>query len=128
MSQPWREYSCQGFAILVGRGARENDLLTFREARPHDLWLHASGYSGSHVVVRRPDRETEVPPEVVETAARLAAWNSKARGSGGKVEVHLCRAGDVRKRPGAPAGQVVLEKWSRLRVYARDPFPGSDPA
>ena len=99
-------------------------MLTFREARAHDLWLHASGYAGSHVVIRRPHKDVEVPPEVVEVAAQLAAWHSKARGAGGKVEVHLCRAGDVRKRRGAPAGEVLLEKWSRVRVYARDPFPG----
>jgi len=123
MSQVYREYLCQGFSILVGRGARENDVLSLREAEPQDLWLHAAGYAGSHVVIRRPSKEVEVPSEVVEVAAQLAAWHSKARGAGGKVEVHLCRAGDVRKRRGAPAGEVLLERWTRVRVYARNPFP-----
>lgn len=124
MSRPThRTYHHLGFEILVGRGARENDHLTFREARPDDLWLHAAGYAGSHVVIRRPDRDTVVPPEVVEVAARLAAWHSKAREAGGKVEVHLCRAGDVRKRPGAPAGEVLLGSWTRVKVYSRNPFP-----
>jgi len=125
-SQGWRTYEKEGFEILVGRGARENDRLTFREARPHDLWLHAAGYAGSHVVIRRPEKDTEIPQEVVETAAQLAAWHSKARAAGGKVEVHLCRAGDVRKRKGAPAGEVLLDRWSRVRVYSRNPFPGEE--
>mgnify|MGYP001287508128 CR=1 FL=1 len=123
MSQVYREYLCQGFSILVGRGARENDVLSLREAEPQDLWLHAAGYAGSHVVIRRPSKDVEVPSEVVEVAAQLAAWHSKARGAGGKVEVHLCHAGDVRKRRGAPAGEVQLERWTRVRVYARNPFP-----
>ncbi len=127
MSQIYREYSYQGFSILVGRGARENDVLSLREAEPQDLWLHAAGYAGSHVVIRRPAKDVEVPPAVVEVAAQLAAWHSKARGAGGKVEVHLCRAGDVRKRRGAPAGEVLLERWTRVRVYARNPFPEESP-
>lgn len=110
------------FEILVGRSARENDRLSLREARPDDLWLHAAGYAGSHVVVRAKDGKTgDVPREVVEHAARLAIWHSKARGAGGKVPVHLCRARDVSKRRGSPAGQVVLRDHETLKLYAEEP-------
>lgn len=109
-----------GFEILVGRSARDNDRLTLRIARPRDLWLHAGGHAGSHVVVRAVDGPTgEVPKHVVERAAELAAWHSKARGAGGKVSVHLCRAGDVSKTRGAPAGQVRLRRHETVRVYPR---------
>lgn len=118
----WREYERDGFLILVGRGARENDRLTFRVAAPGDLWLHASGYAGSHVVVRNPDRLPSLPREVVECAAQLAAFHSKAREARGKVEVHLCRAGDVRKPKGWPPGKVELRRWEGVKVYPRDPF------
>lgn len=113
----------QGFEVLVGKGARENDRLTFRVADPHDLWLHASGYAGSHVVVRNPDRLAEIPREVVETAAELAAYHSKAREARGKIEVHLCRASDVRKPRGFPAGKVEIRRWDSVRIYPRNPFP-----
>jgi predicted ribosome quality control (RQC) complex YloA/Tae2 family protein len=106
--------------VLVGRAARDNDRLSTRVAEPHDFWLHAAGYAGSHVVVRNPDRLDELPREVAKRAAELAVWHSKARGAGGKVEVHLCRAGDVKKRPGAPAGEVVLRRWESLKIYPRD--------
>ena len=122
MSQVYRQFEFEGFTILVGRGARQNDELSLHLAEPQDLWLHAAGYAGSHVVIRVPSREVQVPASVVEVAARLAAWNSKARGARGKVEVHLCRAGEVRKRKGAPAGEVLLERWTRVRVYSRNPF------
>ncbi|MBW2378695.1 MAG: NFACT family protein, partial [Deltaproteobacteria bacterium] len=50
---PYREFSTvDGLAVLVGRGAADNDRLTLRVARPHDLWLHARGATGAHVVVR----------------------------------------------------------------------------
>ncbi len=120
----WRTFETDGFEILVGKGARENDRLTFREAAPHDLWLHASGYAGSHVVVRNPDRLAELPREVVEKAAELAAYHSKAREARGKVEVHLCRASDVRKPRGFPPGRVEIRRWASVRIYPRNPFPG----
>jgi len=111
-----------GFEILVGRSARENDRLSTREARPDDLWLHAAGYAGSHVVIRASEGKTaDVPRSVVEAAAQLAIWHSKARGAGGKVHVHLCRARNVSKRRGAPAGQVVIRDHETLKLYATTP-------
>lgn len=110
------------FEILVGRSARENDRLSLREARPDDLWLHAAGYAGSHVVVRAREGKTgEVPADVLERAARLAIWHSKARTAGGKVPVHVCRARDVSKRRGAPAGQVVVRQHETVKVYPKAP-------
>jgi predicted ribosome quality control (RQC) complex YloA/Tae2 family protein len=116
----WRTYEIEGFEVLVGKGARENDELSIRVAEPNDFWLHAAGYAGSHVVVRNPERLGRLPGEVVERAAALAAWHSKAREARGKVEVHLCRAGDVRKPRGFPPGKVEIRRWDRLRVYPRD--------
>ena len=69
----WRRFEFDGFEILVGRAARDNDDLTFKVARPQDLWLHASGYAGSHVVIRQPEDGSEVPRQVIQQAAQLAA-------------------------------------------------------
>jgi predicted ribosome quality control (RQC) complex YloA/Tae2 family protein len=115
----WRTYDSEGFEILVGKGARENDELTFRVAEPADLWMHASGYAGSHVVVRNPDRLDTLPRAVVEYAAQLAAYHSKAREARGKVEVHVCRASDVRKPRGFPPGKVEIRRWDVVKVYPR---------
>jgi predicted ribosome quality control (RQC) complex YloA/Tae2 family protein len=122
----WRTFEVEGWEVLVGKAARDNDQLTFRVAAPQDFWLHASGHAGSHVVIRNPDGLDAAPRGVVEAAAQLAAWHSKARGAKGKVEVHLCRAADVRKPRGVPAGTVQLRRWSAVKVYARDPFPEGD--
>src|SRR5258705_8622886 len=113
--RPYRTLVAEGFEILVGRGEDDNDHLTFDVAEPRDLWLHvAGGTPGSHVVVRNPD-DVEVPRSVVEIAAAAAAWYSKAR-SARSVEVHVCRAGDVKKPRGAPAGLVELTPHKSLRL------------
>jgi predicted ribosome quality control (RQC) complex YloA/Tae2 family protein len=114
------------FEILVGRSAAENEQLSLGEARPTDLWLHAAGYAGSHVIVRARDGRTgEVPTAIIEHAARLAVWHSKARTAGGKVAVHLCRARDVGKRSGSPTGQVTVRRHDTVKVYAPAREPGA---
>jgi predicted ribosome quality control (RQC) complex YloA/Tae2 family protein len=69
------------------------------------------------VVVRNPEKLDELPREVIQRAAELAAWHSKARGSRGKVEVHVCRAADVSKPRGFAPGEVQLRKWTAVKVY-----------
>lgn len=124
--RPYRTVRHEGFDILVGRGARENDELTFGVGEPGDFWLHVAGYTGSHVVVRNPDELAELPREVAQRAAELAAWHSKARGARGKVEVHLCRVADVRKRRGFAPGLVELKRWDAVKVYPKADEPADD--
>jgi len=113
--RPYRTFSIDGFEVLVGRGDEDNDDLTFRVAEPNDLWLHVGGGTpGSHVIVRNPER-VEIPKPVIERAAALSAWYSKARAAS-RVEVHYCRAGDVKKPRGAPAGLVELSRFKSIRV------------
>ncbi|MDX1531130.1 MAG: NFACT RNA binding domain-containing protein [Rhodothermales bacterium] len=112
-------FEADGYEILVGKSARDNDRLTFKVADPQDLWLHVAGTPGSHVVVRNPDGG-EVPRAVVKRAAELAAFHSKRRAAGGKVNVHVCRACDVRKPRGAKPGTVQLRRYDEVKVYAPD--------
>jgi predicted ribosome quality control (RQC) complex YloA/Tae2 family protein len=114
--RPYRTVIVDGFEVLIGRGDEENDFLTFEVAAPEDVWLHvAGGVAGSHVVIRNAQKLEALPEEVVRRAAELAAWHSKAR-QARRVEVHVCRVADVRKPRGAPAGQVMLSHWRRVRV------------
>lgn len=113
--RPYRTFAFEGFEILVGRGEDDNDQLTFEVAEPGDLWLHVGdGTPGSHVVVSNPGT-SEVPKAVVERAAALAAWYSKARDSR-TVDVHYCKASEVSKPRGAPAGLVELATYKNVRV------------
>lgn len=119
-ARTYRLYDLDGFAVHVGRGARENDVLSLKIGRPDDHWLHAAGYAGSHVVVPLPEDGSDLPRSVLLKAAQLAAWHSKAREARGKVAVHLCRVSDVSKPRGSPAGQVRLRRFETVRVYPRE--------
>jgi predicted ribosome quality control (RQC) complex YloA/Tae2 family protein len=113
--RPYKTFTIDGYQVLVGRGARENDELTFEIAEPHDLWLHvADEVPGSHVVIRNPEQGV-IPQGVIDQAAQIAAWHSKAR-SAKRVEVHVCRVSNVKKPRGAPAGLVEIGSFDSLRV------------
>ncbi len=110
--------SSDGFEILVGKSASDNDHLTFRVAGQNDFWFHVAPTSGSHVVVRNPDGLNRLPKDTVRQAARLAAWYSKSRG-GKKVAVHYTRARFVSKPRSSPPGTVSLKKHDLVFADAK---------
>lgn len=110
-----RFQSADGLEILVGKGDRENDALTFRVARGGDLWLHAGlGAAGSHVIVRLA-RGKSVPLETLLDAATLAIHFSKLRGTG-RAEVLYAARKLVSKPRGARPGSVTVAGERRLLV------------
>ena len=100
--------------IFVGRNARENDELTFRLAKSDDLWLHARGTPGSHVVVRL-EKGAEPPAETVRDAATLALLYSDLKKSG-KGDVIYTKRKWVKKAKGQAPGAVVVTQEKSLHV------------
>ena len=113
-----RYLSTDGYEILVGRGARDNDHLTFRIARPNDVWLHAGDYPGSHVVIRNPTRK-EIPQRTVIEAAQLAGRFSQAS-EDAKVVIHYTERKFLSKPKGAAPGLVSLSKFKSMTVEPRE--------
>lgn len=115
-----RFVSPDGFVVLVGRTAADNDVLSLKLGAPRDFWLHiGGGEPGSHVVVRNPDGLDRLPRETLRFAASLAARYSKARNAG-RVPVHVARCADVHKPRGLPAGKVVLDRFTTVQVAPAD--------
>lgn len=110
-----RYRSSDGYEVIVGRGARENDELTFRVARSYDTWMHAADYPGSHVVVRARSRDEPIPHRTLVEAARLAAHFSQAR-KDSKVAVNYTQRKFVSKPRGAAPGLVYLSSFRTLLV------------
>ena len=111
---PFRTFcASSGARILVGRSARDNDALTFQRARGDDLWLHARGVQGSHVVVPEPGAAPD--SDTLAEAALLAAWFSSARGED-FAEVSWTRRKYVRKPRGGAPGAVVYTQEKTLRL------------
>jgi predicted ribosome quality control (RQC) complex YloA/Tae2 family protein len=113
-----RYISSDGFEILVGRAAQDNDHLTFKIAKPNDLWLHAADYGGSHVVVRNATRK-DVPHRTIIEAAQLAAQFSQAR-KDPKVDVHYTQRKFVSKSKGAAPGLVRLTRFKNILVEPKE--------
>ena len=115
---PYRAFSTvAGTPILVGRGAAHNDALTLHVARPHDLWLHAKGHAGAHVVVRL-DKGSSCPAEALVDAAHLAAHFSDARDER-VVDVTYTPRRYIRKPRGSAPGAVVIDR-EKVIVLRRD--------
>jgi predicted ribosome quality control (RQC) complex YloA/Tae2 family protein len=106
--------SSDGFEILIGRSSKDNDILTFKIAKPNDLWLHAADYPGSHVVVRNQTRK-EIPHRTIVEAAQLSAFFSQAR-KDSKVDVHYTARKYLTKPKSSAAGLVRMSTFRNITV------------
>lgn len=103
-----------GFAVWVGRNAKENDFLT-RSAHSMDLWFHAQGIPGSHVILRTQGQPAPLPDLLF--AAQLAAYHSKAKGEKNVAVDYTPKKNVWRPRKAAP-GQVLYTGAKTLFVDA----------
>ena len=99
--------SPDGFTIYVGKSALHNDFVTFELGERPDVWLHARGIPGSHVIIKTGGRE--VPDKTLEMAADLAAYYSKGQ-TNSKVEVIYAAQKYVRKVKGPHPGLVTYSQ------------------
>ena len=104
--------SGDGFTVLVGRNAKENEFLT-RAARSEDLWFHAQGLPGSHVIVKT---ESKTPPlTTLLFAAELAAYFSKAQKEK-HVAIDYTKKKYLSRPHKAAPGQVIYTQAKTLFV------------
>jgi len=106
--------SSDGFEILVGKKAVDNDFLTFRIARSLETWLHAADYPGSHVIIRNPQKK-QIPDRTLIEAAELAAFYSDAREQA-KAAVNYTLRKFVNKPRKAAPGLVSLASHRTMMV------------
>ena len=102
-----------GFRVYVGKNNTQNDWLTLKFAKHHDIWLHTKDIPGSHIILATEGRE--VPQEVLLCAAEIAAFYSKAR-NGSNVPVDYVAKKYVKKPNGAKPGYVIYDFHKTLFV------------
>ena len=115
---PFKVFEYQDFQILVGKNSKNNDLLTQKFAYKEDLWLHARGVAGSHVVIKYRAGKP-FPKSVIEKAASLAAYYSK-RKTDSLCPVIVTPKKYVRKPKGAALGAVVVEREDVIMVEPKE--------
>jgi predicted ribosome quality control (RQC) complex YloA/Tae2 family protein len=105
-----------GLEVLVGRSARQNEVVTFELAASGDLWFHARGLPGSHVVLKTAGRTP--PATSVEQAAELAAYYSRG-GDSTSVPVDVVPARHVHRVKGGKPGLVRISGETTINVRPR---------
>lgn len=106
--------SRDGFTILIGKNSRQNEEVTFHQASGTDLWLHARGVPGAHVIIKAGGRE--IPRTTIDQAAGLAAYYSQARGST-SVPIDYTLQRHVRHMKHGGPGMVIYER--EHTIYAQ---------
>lgn len=115
-SRPYHRFiSIEGFDIWVGRNALENSMLSFKDAAPHDFWLHAKDYHGAHVILKNPRKSSDPPSSSLEYAAQLAVFYSKARGEK-RVSVIYTKRKYIRPAGGNVPGRVIVKHHKTIQV------------
>ena len=114
---PLEFMSSDGFKIFVGRNNRQNDKLTLKTASKNDMWLHTKDIHGSHVIIESGGRD--ISDTAVFEAARLAAYNSKARHSD-KVPVDYTLVRYVSKPNGSKPGMVIYVNNKTIYVTPKE--------
>ncbi len=121
---PFRSVSLSGtITLFVGKNAANNELLTFSNTRPNDIWLHARGSSGSHCVLKGTTLNN-LP--AIRQAAEIAAWYSSAKHSALVPVIYTLKKYVRRGKKLAP-GQVIVEREEVLLVKPSNRL-FSDPA
>jgi len=119
---PLRVQSSDGFTLLIGKNSRQNEEVTFHQATANDIWLHARGVPGAHVIIKAAGRE--IPRGTIEQAASLAAYYSQARGSTtAPVDYTLQRY--VRHIKGGGPGMVIYERERTIYAVPENPDLGT---
>jgi predicted ribosome quality control (RQC) complex YloA/Tae2 family protein len=103
-----------GWTILVGRSAKENDELLRHHVRGSDLWMHARDYAGSYVFVKARAGKS-FPLDIMLDAGNLAIYYSKGRANGGG-ELYYTLAKHLRRAKDGPKGLVLPANEKNLHV------------
>ncbi len=99
-------YASNGkFDLLIGRNAKENELLLRSYARGNDYWMHTRDVPGGYVFIRFI-KEKSVDLETILDAGNLAIHYSKAKGQK-KVDLYFTQVKYLKKVKGGKQGLVL---------------------
>lgn len=105
----YREFvTPEGNIYLVGKGPKENDLLT-KSARSNDYWVHTSEVAGSHVIIPSKTIKGELSSLQLKEAGMLSIHFSKLR-EGCAGEVYVTKKHNIRKQKGLAPGLWLVDR------------------
>ncbi len=113
-TSPGLKFTHNGWTMLVGRSAAENDELLRHHVKGNDLWLHARDYAGSYVFIKAVPKKS-FPLELMLDAGMLALYYSKGR-TKGFGDVYCTLSKQLKRVKGGPKGLVIPAQEKNLRV------------
>lgn len=113
-SHPGLEYQIDGWTIIVGRDANENDELLRHNVKGFDMWLHARDYHGGYVFIKNRPGKT-VPLEILLYAGNLAVYYSKAR-KNAAADLYYTQVKHLRRAKNGPKGLVLPTNEKNLFI------------
>ena len=113
--QLYKTVTPDGWQLFWGKNSRTNDHVSRHMTGPQDLWFHAKGMPGSHLVLKCGDSADKVSEEDLHYAAAFAAGYSKGKDDS-KVEVIIALGRDVKKPKGARPGLVTVDTYRAVIV------------
>ncbi|MDR3332781.1 MAG: NFACT family protein [Synergistaceae bacterium] len=108
------EFTWADAVIFCGLSAKGNHYVTFRLAKSDDMWFHAQGVPGAHVILRFNSKlDDDALCKILETAAHCAAYHSGGRDNG-RVRVDYTWRRHVRAIPGGGMAHVTYKEFSTI--------------
>ncbi len=108
------DFLIDGWQIIVGRDATENDDLLRHTVKGADMWLHVRDYHGGYVFIKNRPGKT-VPLEILLYAGNLAVYYSKAR-KNGSADLYYTQVKHLRRAKNAPKGTVLPTNEKNLFI------------
>ena len=115
---PGLTFRKDGWILLVGRTAAENDELLRRHVKGLDLWLHTRDWSGGYVFIKNRSGKS-IPLEILLDAGTLALFYSKGR-KAGTADLYYTQVKHLRRAKNAPKGTVLPSNEKNLTVKLDD--------
>ena len=113
-SSPVRRFhSGEGLEIFCGKHNVGNEYLLRNIARGNDLWFHAQGLPGSHVLLKVGPQEPKF--NSILEAATIAAYYSRGRSSE-RIPVDYTQVKNLRRPRGAKPGFVTYSQQKTALV------------
>lgn len=107
------EYKIVEYTFLVGKNNKQNDYLSTKVLKSHDMWFHTKDIHGSHGILLTNNTTPSI--DVIIKCAQIVAYYSKARLSS-NVPVDYTLGKYVKKPSNSKPGFVIYTTNSTVNV------------
>ena len=110
------EYKIENYTFLVGKNNKQNDYLSTKVLKNHDIWFHVKDITSSHGILITNNTKPSI--DVIIRCAQIVAYYSKARQSS-NVPVDYALGQYVKKHANFKPGMVIYTHNSTVNVQPK---------